>query len=466
MASKGVFNLKFEDEDGEPIYVDDAIDVTFPEMNNKNFTLWALSEETKIWEPLIPDHKTLDRRRKRRRTENLIGELSNMKPTTWYNIDKYRYTKNVCFYKVRVYTNKDLKELLINPPPLRMEYHQTDDDILVSYKQKLSSPEEQCLSADCQNNFWYLRLFYDNCLCDETRNFLAAKPVIPRLDKSVKLDYDHTLDDYQTFKVRLTSSVHGPFYQDKAKCEASGVEDSHLRFYLKTVKKDVITKTFSEKGGRKWLQMVRDGTMTMDEMQKKKRKEASIVWYPVRGDPMRGQIYSVCFMKIKVHLFKYSPSDKVDIRFHVKSYGGTAKVVEDFLFGLKEFSVDSSDVNTTHCIEYKCSGMLEGTDTMDYTRIEIKTPAPFSHTCHISRVQVDLKKYDFDGHGKLNENVQSQSYFNMYAPKHYGENYGIYKSDTDNNDVPGASRRSKDKYFFTTESQNNGVAVDFCCDKR
>lgn len=292
-----------------------------------------------------------------------------------------------------------------------MEFHKTENNILISYKRYTSSQGSTCFPASCQNDIGYIRFFFSqNTLLGDEMDLFAANPKLNDFPLSFEL-----LDDSKTFKVlNLTSNSNGPFYQNQAECEASGINDNHLRFRL--VREG--DYTFREVTGTGDY-----GNPRLVEQYQHK------VWYPDQDNGFQ----RICYIKISVTFigFYYRDANYSNIKFHVVSQGDNISNSENFTFGVREFTVNANSNNSMYCAEYKCSGKLEGSNVIDYTHIKIGIRPPTLFHCHIRNIQSGLRNFTFGSRGQLNQNATMSDRFDGYAPDYYDTSFGIYDHPTD-----------------------------------
>ena len=453
LASKGVFNIQIEDESGRELIVDDVIDVSFPEYNDQNFTLWKLNEATGIWEPLTLG--TESKRRKRRRTEGLIGEIdmNQISSKQWFNLDKPwefdEMFENICFFKVRVYKDENMSEEITSRAGFKMEYHKVENSILKTYYRFTPASGATCFPASCKNETGYIRFYFSKVTVFDDARDLYAVDII-----NFPLSYYDIVDGGKTLKVQMKSDTNGPFYSDDAICKASGRNDIHIRFRVET--QDDFTfeeATPSPNSGYTPL--------PLEQLQAIQQK----VWYPLVEN-----LHRICFIKINVTFAIDTSNQELDysnIKFHVVSQGDKISNTTDFVFGVRGFTVNATRTDTTYCVEYKCSGKLQGTDVIDYTRIKIDIRQPSPYHCHVIDIQSDLRDYSF-GTNDQQRNLLAGQYwrvpFDGYAPTDYGPSYGIYDVTTDDPTDREAGRDSaRQRCMKKCERENSESAFSFLC---
>ena len=175
LATRGLLNINITGESGQELIVDDLIDVSFPSNNDQNMTLWILDEASGIWKQLIVG--TESKRRKRRRTQRMIGEIdmSQIRRNTWLNIDRARKLDNLCYFKIRVYVDENLSEELTSRTWFRMELHTVKNRIMTTYKMYMVGSGTTCFPVACENDIAYIRFFFSKVtLWDSERDLYAV----------------------------------------------------------------------------------------------------------------------------------------------------------------------------------------------------------------------------------------------------------------------------------------------------
>ena len=460
LASKGLFNLQFEDENGESLYIDGIIQVRFPENYDSNFTLWKLNKASGVWEPLTPSIQT--NKRKRRQSVYTIGEIDMAKVefTNWFNIDKVVDTSdNVCYFKTRIYKDKDLSEekTYSDYGYYEMELRRVQDNTLETYWGDF--PHYTCFAAPCENYIGYVKLFKYSYILSNYLDFIAAEPLMTRDPLTYTL-----VEEESTIGIIMQSSEFGPFYTDEAVCEASEIDKSHLRFRIPASPEFFTAQEVSPTPTRD----LRPNSPEFKEMQKK-------AWYPNRKS-----VFSACFIKFKVDV-QMSDSTDSTLKFYVLSFGlqGLLSEVWHFLFGIREFEVDIASGSGFYCIEYKCSGTLEDTEMIDYTRVRIALLSSTPYRCQIQELKDSLIDYPFGEYGKRNSYLSRalgnyRDNVDIYAPTDYGGSYGVHDFTTDNQNDPESGRelarqKGYEECMGSHDVHDGGAAVQISCqvpDKR
>ena len=340
LESKGMFNLQFQDEAGNGLFVDGIIEVSFPDQAAGNFTLWTLNTISGLWEPLTQSVQS--NRRKRRQANNRIGgiDMSRIPPKKYVNVDrifKIKWPEKRCYFKARVYKDQSLSEQLINDnSAYSITFRRTKSSAFKSYFGEVLSLWRLmgfCLGLPCGTTTGYISLnSHFNYHGTLKQKLKAAQP------KSTHkiLPYE-LIDDSTTIGVSLMGSSTGPLYWDPNDCTASDISQGHFPFY-KAPTPDIYTARYFSPGGLpNWMN----------------RKLMDIVWYPKREN-----LHMICLMKMKITFSKSLLSAETSIKFHAFSFGGDHPDVKGFLFGIREYDVDISETTQYACAEYKCSGNL------------------------------------------------------------------------------------------------------------
>ena len=234
LESKGMFNIQFQSELGEDLYMDGIIEVSFPDQNTEDFTLWKLNPVSGLWESLTPNFQTA--RRKRRQINNAIGgiDFSVISRQTFCNIDRvYRLVRSWgrwCYLKVRVYNDDSLVEQLINYYHgyryMYIHFRRIQRNTLVGYSTYVyfwSSPT-YCIKVPCGGFIGYIALdthyWYDQKL-------IAAQPKTTNnvLTEVVLRNNSNIIG------VSMIGSHYGPLYWSRYVCRASDASQSHFPFY-------------------------------------------------------------------------------------------------------------------------------------------------------------------------------------------------------------------------------------------
>lgn len=456
LASKGVFNLEFKDANGDILFIDGVIVVRFPDIHESNFTLWKLNIATGIWESLAPSIQS--NKRKRRQSAGFeIGEIDMTKVvfTDWFNIgQEVDVSDNVCYFRTRIYKNKGLTEE-VTGLSYEMELRHIQDDTLEMYWGDF--PHYTCFAAPCENYLGYIKVLGEySYIINDRLNIMAAEPLIMRNTLNYKI-----VEEDNTIGIIMTSNKVGPFYPDEAECEVSEKDENHLRFRIPSTPEVFTALEVSPKPSRD----LPPGSQEFQEMQKK-------AWYPLRGKTLL-----TCFIKVKVEASMNNSSDSL-LNFYVSSFGlrGLLPDTRNFLFGIRQFEVDIASGGGFYCIEYKCSGTLEGTKTVDYTQVRFTLPRSSPYRCQVQHVKESLIDYPFgeDGYKKNSKWSNDwafknyRSNFDIYAPTDYGGSYGVHDFTTDNLNDPEYGRtlarnRGHEECMGSHDVHDGGAAVHISC---
>lgn len=247
--------------------------------------------------------------------------------------------------------------------------------------------------------------------------------------------------DERVLTVRLSSSADGPFYQTNSQCSASD-SDSHLRFFYRihNLEWKFFYKSNCDPSIRDYL-----------------RRRA---WYP----QLSGNLYRVCFVKVKVEIVEATEITVNEIKIRVFSYGGTSEHIKDKILGIHEATMEES--KKSYCIEYKCSGIIDSCNPLldDQTKVNVILEYPSRKgICKVN----EIAKEQADIYG--NTQCQSNGQFSFNAKIDDGDSEkGIYSGVRRN--IADAKRYAK-AYCETTvispeakSPTDIGYAVAFRCE--
>ena len=247
LESKGMFNLQFQTNTGENLYVDGIIEVRFPDQDAGNFTLWKLNTASGLWETLSPSVQ--GNSRKRRQAYNIIGGIG-MERLVRYSIinvdmyvqDMFQPNEQRCFFKARVYKDSSLSEELLS-----YEARYTLDFWRIigrRYLRYYGTPKTVwelmglCLGVPCGDYVGYISL-YSYHLCDDQK-IIAAHPMTTHNTLTTVI-----IGNGNFIGVSMTRSNNGPFYLSKSSCMYSDKWQSHFPFYVHTMPKPTPTQSIS-----------------------------------------------------------------------------------------------------------------------------------------------------------------------------------------------------------------------------
>ena len=405
--------------------------VRFPENRESNFSLWKLNKATGVWESLTSSIQS--NKRKRRQSDGYeIGEIdmTQVEFTDWFNVDEVvNLTDNVCYFRTRIYKDKDLTEEITGFSFYEMEFRRIIDNTLEIIWGDF--PHYTCFAVPCDNNVGYVEVYdydYYSYILGDLLYFLAEEPLMTRDPLTYNI-----VGEGNTIGIKMTASDFGPLYTDEAVCEASEIDKSHLRFRVHA-SPEVFTALEVSPIPTEDLPR---SSPEFQEMQKK-------AWYPLRDG-----VFPTCFIKIKVDI-NMSDSSESTLEFFVASFGleGLLSDTWNFLFGIRQFEVEIPSTGGFYCIEYKCSGILEDTEIVDYTQVRIELPLYSPYRCQVQHVKESLKKYPFGEDGSLKNFHWSsdwaltryRSYLDIYAPTDYGGSYGVHGYTTNDLNDPENGR--------------------------
>ena len=449
LESKGMFNLQFQDDEGGDLYVEGLIEVSFPDQAADNFTLWMLNTESGLWESLDPTVQGYSRKRRQTayRADRVIGEIdmSAVQRRRWINIDKmirYYTSGHRCYYKSRLYKDESLSEEVMNDnAKYRTNYRVVSDNTLVTlyngfyYDWQLRN---YCFYAACNNKVGYISLeTYHVIVGGNSYKLIASQPLITDHNLQYKI-----LDGGVTIGAVMASSSNGPFYRNRYTCQASNINQSHFRFH-KSSTLDIYTARYFSPGGPPFGE---------------NRKIMDTVWYPKRES-----LHMICLMKVKITFNKSALSPETSLKFHVFSFGGDHPDVKNFLFGIREYEVDITETTQYTCAEYKCSGNLELSKKIDYTRVKIALASRSSYSCQVQDISTNIVNYSLNDHLRNPAWLQRVQYAEAYVPDIYGSSWGIYEAHTPSRDLAKARNKVNDECLRAYNLRNEGASVHFHC---
>ncbi|XP_053392461.1 cartilage intermediate layer protein 1-like isoform X2 [Mercenaria mercenaria] len=451
LASLAVFNLYFEDSSGQPLILDEVVDLYLPlelgeSVTDQDIKLWRMNTETGIWEYVTPGSGT--RRRKRQNTALWIGEIdwSSVTDQDWYNYDYvYTLTDRPCYFKVRLFTDQQFTAQVPNPERyIEVDYHILKDSTLLTISDYLYYPENECINAVCEDDNAYISLYYYG---RNGYDSLYAGP--PEIGSSSH--YYEIMDNDKVLKIQMSSSNNGPFYNDRTQCLASSSNNYHLKYhYGMTSEAFTYMKTFTFSPSLGIPESIRISQRT---------------WYPDRS--FEG--YRVCFMKVRL-LFEdglfLSPGQYIKLK--ATSYGGTNDEIKDFILGIREHDVTNVTENSSICIEYKCSGTIDPMfdEQSDYTRVVLTLVYPTSEMeCNVTG-EADFLSSDATSLNEAQIGMTNGTY-EIYAPTVYTPDIGLYSATSDMLDIDSAYTtaegecRSGEPQNIDDDNPETGVAVTF-----
>ena len=449
LESKGMFNLQFQDDAGGDLYVDGLIEVSFPDQAADNFTLWKLNTESGLWESLDPSVQAYSRKRRQAasQVDKLIGEIdtSIVRRRGWINIDKmirYYTSGQRCYYKSRLYKDETLSEEVLNDNArYRVDYRVVSGQTLVTLYNWFMTDWRlrlTCFVAACNNKVGYISLeTYHVIVGGNTYKLLASQPLLTGHNLQYKI-----MESSVTIGAIMESSTNGPFYKSYSTCQASDINQSHFRFH-KASTPDIYTARYFSPGGPPFGE---------------NRKIMDTVWYPKRES-----FHTICLMKVKITFTKSTLSPETSLKFHVFSFGGDHPDVKNFLFGIREYEVDISATTQYTCAEYKCSGNLEQSSKIDFTRVKIALASRSSYSCQVQSISTNIVNYSLNDHLQNPAWLQRVQYAEAYVPDIYGSSWGIYEAHITSKDFVAARNKVNGECLKTSYLQNAGASVHFHC---
>ncbi|KAK3598646.1 hypothetical protein CHS0354_024368 [Potamilus streckersoni] len=421
LDTMGVFGLFFQDAKGNPLTIDGTVDMYFSseilatdsEAVYK-YKIWGLSPTDGKWELISTDGESLQR--KRRQTGLFIGQI-DMGSYQWYNIDKIRDATSYCYFKVRLYASYNLSAesersfeenyVWLNFPIFRG----STAIFMYSYTQY---PQTTCHRAVCDGYQGYLEVSHWDW---NTYASVSLIPANPALHTNIGMDTNATtLVNYSVFengrvlKLQFTSSSNGPFYTNEQTCVDSQTSANHFRFHFPGSDPDIYTF---------WHVFNSQNTMPEDEY------IMARVWYPEES----AMYFRVCYMRISLYFMDWYWS--VPIKIRVLSYGGNYPEISGELLGIREVQVQ---VNSSVCIEYKCSGNLHmdyDINGVDVTRIKVFPIVSAGIKCNISTDSLANQN-------AANMNNVGFSVYENYVPTSDSIAIGLFRKYTDSSNIKAA----------------------------
>ncbi|XP_060579023.1 cartilage intermediate layer protein 1-like isoform X2 [Ruditapes philippinarum] len=447
LASQAIFNLNFEDSSGNPLVLDEVIDLYLPDdvstnIGDKGVQLWGLNTETGIWENIA--HGTGKRRRKKQ-SSRWIGEIdwSIISDFDWFNYDYVeQVTQKPCYFKIRLFQDEKLLTTVVNPEKLievRSHILRDNKTTLRTVSDFLFSPENECIIGICEDEYAYITLHYFGRKGDEL--LFAGLPKIVQGISNYEL-----MDNNNTLKIQMSLSSIGPFYENETQCMVSGKDENHLRYhYGETTELFTYNKFYSPSQG--------------DQMQKLMEQRT---WY--RQHTQIG--YKVCFIKVRILIEVAYLYPGQYIKLRATSKGGTNENTQNFTFGIREHYVQNLE-DTTFCVEYKCSVQLETEEMNDYTKLEIKLIYPQSEfTSNLTREEDFITNFpDLQNAAQIG---RRDGIFEIYVPAVYTDpDLGLYAGLSDMLDIDRATNTARGECISGKphkQNENNpelGVAIFF-----
>ncbi|XP_060561874.1 cartilage intermediate layer protein 1-like [Ruditapes philippinarum] len=449
LASQAIFNLFFEDLSGNPLILDDVIDLYLPlesgeNVQDRDVKLWRLNTKTGIWEYITQGPGK--RRRKRQESARWIGEIdwSIISGNEWLNYDYvYDITDNPCYFKIRLFQDETMYSSIVNPEKqIEVTYHILRDNktTLRTISDYIYYPESDCVIGICENETAYITLHYYGRKGYDV--LFAGKPELGQSNQ-----YFELMDNNKTLKLQMSSKSIGPFYDGYSRCSATGKDENHLRYhYGETSEVFTYNKFFSPTQGNIENQIL----------------ISQRTWFPKRQEG-----YRVCFVKVRilVEIEYLSPGQFIKLR--ATSKGGTNENTHNFTFGIREYKIQNlTDISL--CVEYKCSGTIDPVfqEMDDFTKIELKLFYPESEMTSSVTQEADFLT-DFQSLPNVAQIGRTDGIYEIYAPTVYTPDLGLYSATSDQLDIESATNTAEGECISGTpqnlDDQNPdlGVAVYF-----
>ncbi|XP_060556147.1 cartilage intermediate layer protein 1-like [Ruditapes philippinarum] len=451
LDSLGVFSLYFEDSSGEPLVLNKVVDFYVPleavqdEDILGEIKLWMINTETGVWE-YVTQETGSTRRRRQINTARWIGELDlSTISQAWFNYDRIRRRSTACFFKVRLFVDATtLATVTYTRKYINVHTHILNGNLLTTVKSYMRYPESECMTGICEGNNAFISLFYYGR--KGTDHLFAGTPALEQSSH-----YYQIIDEEKVLNIQMSVSEDGPFFRNEAQCKASSKDEKHLKFhYGQTNEIFTYMKFFELPGpGSNIDFLIRNSQRT---------------WYPARVP----EGYRICLMKVRI-MFQstiyLSPGQFIKLK--ATSYGGTYSETENFIFGIREYAL-SNLVDTTFCIEYKCSGTIDPVfdEQFDYTRVALHLIYPESGITSEITTEADFVS-SFTDLGNVAQLGEVDGRYDMKAPTVYTPEIGLYSATSDRLDIDSATNtaegecRSGIPHNLDDDNPDIGVAVTF-----
>ena len=231
LVTNGVFSISFEDGSGNPLIVNDDLEV----YGTAGFALWQFDEISGTW---ILVSNVPGRKKRQVTQQEFIGSF-NPQGVSWWNID-YVYSEPDCFFKVRVFddtfsaANEITGSIELIPTVSQVLASGTDVVKYGLYTMRTTDP--RCFRIKCPSNIAIARI---SVAAFETLFGLSGVrvPLLPATlpdystgirDVLQPTPYFYSLleNDTTTIFVNTPSASSGPFYQTIEDCSAATIDDN------------------------------------------------------------------------------------------------------------------------------------------------------------------------------------------------------------------------------------------------
>ncbi|XP_060595014.1 cartilage intermediate layer protein 1-like [Ruditapes philippinarum] len=452
LDSLGVFSLYFEDSSGQPLVLDKVVDFYVPleavqdEEILGEIKLWMINTETGVWEYVTQETGTT-RRKRQIDTARWIGELDlSTVSQTWLNYDMIRGRSTACFFKIRLFLDATASATVTyTRRGINVDTQILNGNLLTTVNGYMYYPESQCMAGICEENNAFISLYYYGRKGKD--HLFAGTPSLGQPSHSYQI-----IDEGKVLEIQMSVTEDGPFFRNEAQCKASGKDEHHLKFhYGQTNEIFTYMPFFDMPGpGANIELLIRNSQRT---------------WYPARVP----EGYRICLMKVRITFQSTINLPPLQfIKLKATSYGGTYIETENFIFGIREYTLTDL-VDTTFCIEYKCSGTIAPRldPQFDYTRVVLHLvyPPDIGITSEIIGEADFVSSFpDLSNVAQLGE---GDGRYDMKAPTVYTPELGLYSATSDRLDLDSATNtaegecRSGIPHNLNDNNPEIGVAVTF-----
>ncbi|WAR01845.1 CILP1-like protein [Mya arenaria] len=443
LDSLGIFSLEFNDESGNNVIVNKVIDVYIPSELEAN--------ESGGWDVLSTG--TSQRRRKKRGwSPILVGEIDSSRlRSKFINIDRRRRRSDTCYVKSRIYKEPDFLENEIDTKRYAtIQTNIVEGSVLLRFYDGFRYPESFCHTTLCPDLDGYVAIKYFEQSGYEY--LFAGKPLVSSSNLNYSILNGFT-KDVSVLKIRHKSTTSGPFYDDLKTCEASNINQSHLRFFHKELDKVFITNPIYNPP-----QPIKPDLKHIELSQ--------LTWYPKDSG---GEGYAACFFKIRIE-FDSTGSVSESMKLQLKSIAGTRDSIQGKLYGITQRRIGREKRSQSICLEYKCSGVNDPIyePGVDYTKVNVKFSYPVSETtCQISQESSSLVSSTSPGGNTAQVGNQGGSY-EFLAPSDTHMGMGLYRITSDDLDLNKAQKNALQECRAGAKNSDDtdelaGVGITISC---
>ncbi|MEW8545690.1 MAG: hypothetical protein AB2693_19385, partial [Candidatus Thiodiazotropha sp.] len=235
METQGVFSISFEDDSGNPLIINDDLDL----YGTPEFNLWQFDEVAGNW--ILVSNNDPGRKRRQVTQQEFLGRF-NPQRVNWWNIDRI-YSEPDCFFKVRVFddtftaANEIMGSIELIPTTSQVL---ASESIVKYFPSVMKTSDPRCFRIKCPPGIAVARIRF---AAFETLFGLSGVRVpllpasLPEYSTGIRnvlqqTPYFYSLfeNDTTTIFVNSPSASSGPFYQTVEDCSAASIGDSAFWF--------------------------------------------------------------------------------------------------------------------------------------------------------------------------------------------------------------------------------------------